>query len=118
MNKDIDLAFVASLIPLGHDNAKKLIEMVAIFENHSLIPNYDKERATRRLIARIGMDYVVCNLQDGKGYFRPVKDDKDAFRKWLKQEENRAKELGKRIQKGKKLFEDYLKDRCEEQNIG
>lgn len=117
MKKDIDIGYVASLIPSGHENAKKLIEMVAIFDNQGLLGEKDKERDTRRIIARVGIDYVVCNLSDGCGYFRPTKDDKDSFRKWLAQEESRARELGLRINKGKKLFEDFMKERCNEQRL-
>lgn len=117
MKKDIDIGYVASLIPSGHENAKKLIEMVAIFDNQGLLGEKDKERDTRRIIARVGIDYVVCNLSDGCGYFRPTKDDKDSFRKWLAQEESRARELGLRINKGKKLFEDFMKERCDEQRL-
>lgn len=117
----IDVEMVANLIPLGHENAKPLRELLPVFAQHEIIDeewseDYQK-RAARNVISRVGIDYVICNLQDGCGYFRPTKADKEAFRKWLNQEENRARQIGKRIQKGKKLFEDYLKDRIDEQRL-
>lgn len=117
----IDIEMVAKLIPLGHENAKPLKDMVELFCNYDLVnENHTEEykkRETRNIISRVGIDYVVCNLQDGCGYFRPTKEDKEEFRKWLHQEEARAKIIGRRIQKGKKLFEDYMKDRCYEQGL-
>lgn len=117
----IDIEYAAKLIPLGHKNAKSLDEMVRIFCLNEVIDDEwsadYKRRQTRRIISRVGIDYTVCNLQDGYGYFRPTKEDKDAFRKWISQEEHRAKIIGRRLQKGKKLFEDYMKDRCDEQRM-
>lgn len=117
----MDIEKIAKCIPKGHDNALPLKTLVTIFENHGLLDDELTEdtrlREARRMISRVGIDYVICNLQDGKGYFRPTKEDTDNFRKWISQEENRAKRIGRRLHMGKKLFEDYLKERCEEQQI-
>lgn len=115
----IDIGDVARLIPVGYENAKTLPEMVQIYKANGFFDNniVSLERQTRRILARVGIDYVVCNLQDGKGYFRPTKEDLSELRKWVNQEERRAKEIGKRIHKGKRLLEDFYKERCNEQRL-
>lgn len=118
MNEIVDIEVAANLIPKGHANGKTLSQMMVVFSNQGWLDNIaDPERKTREIISRVGIDYTVCNLQDGQGYFRPTANDVEAFRKWLAQEERRAKVLYKRIRKGKKVFEDFLKERCEEQKI-
>lgn len=113
----IDLEEVANSIPKGQENARPLADMVKIFDGYGWLPNHDKERKTRDLISRARMEYVICNLQDGKGYFRPTKDDFEALRKYTNQERNRAKEVGRRARLGEALLMDFYKERCEEQKI-
>lgn len=116
--KDIDIEVAANLIPKGHENALNLNQMMSIFSNMGWLDNSgDPERRTRDIISRVGIDYTVCNLQDGHGYFRPTKDDLDAFRKWISQEESRSKRIYRRLNKAKKVFEDFMKERCDEQRV-
>lgn len=116
--KEIDIEQAANLIPKGHENAVSLKQLMSIFENMGWLDNLgDPERRTRDIISRVGMDYCVLNLQDGHGYFRPTKADLDSFRRWLAQEESRALRIETRIRQGRRLFEDFLLGRCEEQEI-
>jgi len=116
----IDIEQVARVIPLGHDNAKNLSEMVSIFESHGWLSDMsvsNRERRTRDIISRVRMDYVICNIQDGKGYFRPTKEDLEALRKYTEQEKSRAKEIGRRARLGESLLMDFYKERCHEQRL-
>lgn len=116
----IDVEEVVHLIPLGYENAKPLEQMVKIFDGYSLLEGVsdgNKGRRTRDIISRVGIDYVVCNLSDGRGYFRPTIEDEPQLRKWVAQEKNRAMQTGRRVRKGSELLEDFYKNRCEEQKI-
>lgn len=116
--KKVNVEDIASVIPKGHKNARTLPELVDIFSVQGWLDgNADPFRETRRLIERTSYDYVIINLQDGKGYFRPTKDDLDGFRQWIKQMESRRNKISKRISVGRGLFEDYLRRGLEEQAI-
>lgn len=121
MDKKIPYAIeqVANIIPKGHENAITLPQVVSIFENMGILEvgTKDNSRHARRILQRVGYDYVICNLQDGKGYFRPTKRDTDDFRRWIKQEEARITKVSRRLCMGRKLFEDFIKDRLDEQEI-
>lgn len=117
MNREYTLEEVANIIPKGHENAIKLEQVVSIFNNYGWVGESDY-RGARRIIERVGYEYTICNLQDGAGYFRPTKKDLMDFKKWIKQEEARISKVSKRLKIGRGLFEDFLKDRLEEQVIG
>lgn len=118
MSEILDVERVASIIPKGHENALNLNQIVALFENQGWLDDVkDKERTARRIIERTGYEYTICNLQDGKGYFRPTKKDTTDFRRWILQEESRLAKISKRLSVGRKLFEDFLKERLDEQEI-
>ena len=51
------------------------------------------DRKIRDEIARARLDCAILNLSDGKGYYRPTKDDYADLRRYKKQEENRIRSI-------------------------
>ncbi len=81
--QDLQVDRLLSLMPTGKGNAisrKRLVELMGI-----------DDRAVRLLIKRARRYTPILNLQNGKGYFIPIEEEKPLVDKWLKQETARAK---------------------------
>lgn len=86
------------LIPMGRENAYKLDLL-------SSIMGVD-ERTIRQMIEDLTTNgCVVCNLQNGKGYFRPTTDDD--FEAMIKLSASRAKSLLRKEYAIKKALERF-----------
>ena len=79
-------------VPFGHKNAisrKKLAETVGL-----------SDRSIRNAINK--SDCLIINVQDGKGYFRPLPEDRKLVEAWMKIFESRIKEEFKRLRLARK----------------
>ena len=72
-------------IPIGRKNAVRRRTLV--------MRTGLSDRDLRNEIKRLRREYVILNLQDGSGYFRPSDEDKELVEQFKKQEENRAKSI-------------------------
>ena len=72
-----------------------------------LVEGKDADRNTRRLIENARIDYTILNLSDGKGYYRPTKDDLQDLQRYIRQGESRARANFKNISMAKALYEDF-----------
>lgn len=60
------------------------------------------DRQVRRSIEILRRDYLICNDQDGKGYYRP-RDTKE-IRRYFKQEDARAKAILRRLKLARQVL--------------
>ena len=72
-------------IPIGRKNAvrRKTLSMRLNLTDSEL----------RKEIKKLRQEYVILNLQDGNGYFRPSEEDTEYVKKFKEQEEARAKSI-------------------------
>lgn len=72
-------------IPIGRKNAvrRKTLSMRLNLTDSEL----------RKEIKKLRQEYVILNLQDGNGYFRPSEEDTEYVKKFKEQEEKRAKSI-------------------------
>lgn len=104
------------LIPLGSENAisrAKLVEYACVV---GLVPEHtkDKDRYVRGLIEKARRDFVILNNQNGGGYYRCSSEDLMELKRYIKQEESRAKTVFVNLKKARALYEDYANGRIEE----
>lgn len=83
---------VTDLIPYGHDNAVTRAELVA--------RTGFTDRAIRMDINR--SDELILNLQDGKGYFKPLPEEGHLVAQWERLFKARIKDEYKRIVKARR----------------
>lgn len=76
---------LVDFIPYGHDNAITSNQLGALTGLCS--------RDIRKIISQAKRDTLIVNLQDGKGYFKPTKDERELVERYLKQEESRFKTI-------------------------
>lgn len=62
------------------------------------------DRKVRDEIARARINWAILNLSDGKGYYRPIKEDYVELRRYKKQEENRLRSISKGLKQVNKLL--------------
>ena len=102
---------IVDLIPIGRENAISRKMLVQLCVQNGLVEEYlsdsGKDRVMRRLIEHARIDYTILNLSDGRGYYRPSKEDLMELQKYIRQEESRAKSTFKNLSMAKKLYEDY-----------
>ncbi len=102
---------IVDLIPIGRENAISRKMLVQLCAQNGLVEEYlsdsGKDRVMRRLIEHARIDYTILNLSDGRGYYRPSKEDLMELQKYIRQEESRAKSTFKNLSMAKKLYEDY-----------
>ena len=102
---------IVELIPVGSGNAISRNLLVQLCVQNGLIDESlsvsGKDRLMRRLIEHARIDYTILNLSDGRGYYRPSKEDLMELQKYIRQEESRAKSTFKNLSMAKKLYEDY-----------
>lgn len=75
---------LADYIPVGHDNAVTTDEL----QRRTGLDN----RSLRAAIKASSV--LICNLQDGSGYFVPAPEDADYVRRYMAQERSRMMEIG------------------------
>lgn len=72
-------------IPYGHDRA-------VTYDKLSRYTGLNK-RQIRLEISRLRKEIIILNMQDGKGFFRPIEGEEDwLIERFLKQEAHRNKE--------------------------
>ena len=102
---------IVELIPVGSGNAISRNLLVQLCVQNGLIDESlsvsGKDRLMRRLIEHARIDYTILNQSDGRGYYRPSKEDLMELQKYIRQEESRAKSTFKNLSMAKKLYEDY-----------
>lgn len=107
---------IADLIPIGRDNAIKRADLVKACVQHKLIESGTQEdRAMRKLLEKARHDYTILNLSDGNGYYRVSSKDLQDLQRYIKQEDNRAKASFRNHALAKKLYEDYIHGRMNEE---
>lgn len=101
------------LIPEGRENAIGRKYLVKKCVHYGLVPGNikDTDRAVRILIENARREHTILNLSDGKGYFRPTKDDVGCLRAYINQEDRRARQTFASVTVAKKLYADYTADR-------
>lgn len=76
---------VEDCLPYGHENA-------VTYDKLKRYTGLDK-RSIRREINRLRKEIIILNMQDGKGFFRPIEGEEDALiERFLKQEAHRNKD--------------------------
>lgn len=102
---------IADLIPIGSENAVSRDYLVTLCVKNGLVDEKlkpeSRDRALRQLIEHARIDYTILNLSDGRGYYRPSREDLMELQKYIWQEESRAKSIFKNLSMAKKLYEDY-----------
>lgn len=83
-------------IPFGKDNAVSRSDLA--------LKVGCSDRTMRDLINGARKRVVIINTQDGKGYYRPTKEDKEEVEKFKRQEESRAKEIFRGLQPVRKFL--------------
>lgn len=99
---------IVDLIPVGKANAIERGQL------HNLCKVYgiaDSDREMRRLIQHAKGSNVIMNMQDGSGYFRPGKDDKEELRHYIMQEAQRSITILQNLKMAKAMLEDLEFDR-------
>lgn len=102
---------IADYIPIGRENAITRDELLKVCITEKLC---ETDREMRKLIERARIEYVILNHSDGRGYYRPSREDMQDLQRYIRQEEKRAKSTFKNITMAKALYEDYRNGRIEE----
>jgi biotin operon repressor len=77
---------IINLIPFGSNNC--------VSRYHLCMASGMPDRAVRKEIERLRKSGIcILNHQDGRGYYRPTKQDRPLVEMYLRQEENRAKSI-------------------------
>lgn len=96
---------VVDFIPFGRDKAIKREDLLELCRKNGIAKS---DRVLRHLIQKERRDYVILNLSDGNGYYRPTHDDLHDLQAYIRQERKRAIETFKNIKMAKKLYEDFV----------
>lgn len=99
---------IIELIPYGKRNAISRQELLTECAWHGLT---DSDRAMRRLIEDARKDNCILNLQSGRGYFRPTKEDLPELKHYVAQEHKRSMAILHNLKMANKLLEDYEHER-------
>lgn len=73
---------ILNLIPKGKDNAISRENLVALTGM--------SDREVRKHISELRYDYPILNLQNGSGYYRPTRNDREELLHYYYQERKRA----------------------------
>ena len=82
---------IEDYIPYGHENGVTRKQLARLFEGQGK----DPDRMARDAIQEARGRTAVLNLGDGKGYFRPLPEEKDLVLKWKRGQISRANEVKK-----------------------
>lgn len=107
---------IIGLIPEGRENAIPRNMLLAKCLHYGIIDINIKnpDRKMRKMIEKARNDYAILNNQDNKGYYRPTRSDYAELRKYITQEENRAKSIFFTLNTAKALCEDIKHERLDE----
>lgn len=82
---------IEDYIPYGHENGVTRKQLAMLFEGRGK----DPDRMAREAIQEARGRTAVLNLGDGKGYFRPLPEEKDLVLRWKRGQISRANEVKK-----------------------
>lgn len=82
---------IEDYIPYGHETGVTRKQLARLFEGQGK----DPDRMAREAIQEARGRTAVLNLGDGKGYFRPLPEEKDLVLKWKRGQISRANEVKK-----------------------
>lgn len=82
---------IEDYIPFGHENGVTRKQLAKLFEGQGK----DPDRMAREAIQEARGRTAVLNLGDGKGYFRPLPEEKDLVLRWKRGQISRANEVKK-----------------------
>lgn len=94
---------IKDLIPIGSQNAVSRSQLLTECKEYGIA---DNDRKMRRLIEDARSQSVILNLQDGRGYFRPDKSDKDKLKHYVAQERDRSITISRNLQMASAMLED------------
>ena len=87
---------IVNLIPYGKANA---ISRVSLRNITGL-----SDRSVRHMIAEARTETIILSVDDGKGYFRPTKDELEEVQVWIKKETARANSTLKSIDSAREIL--------------
>lgn len=104
---------IIDLIPTGRDNAISRDYLVTLCVQHGLVKENlkDKDRAMRDLVGEARKEYVVLNLSDGNGYYRPTLKEFLDLQRHIRQIRSRINKEEERLKPELALYEDYKRGR-------
>ena len=107
---------IIDLIPVGRDNAISRDYLVTLCVQHGLVKENlkDKDRAMRDLVGEARKEYVVLNLSDGNGYYRPTLKEFLDLQRHIRQIRSRINKEEERLRPELVLYEDYKRGRLTE----
>lgn len=107
---------IIDLIPVGRDNAISRDYLVTLCVQHGLVKENlkDKDRAMRDLVGEARKEYVVLNLSDGNGYYRPTLKEFLDLQRHIRQIRSRINKQEERLKPELALYEDYKRGRLTE----
>lgn len=76
-------------IPYGHDNAVTREELARL--------THLPDRIIRAKIQDLRQHHAILNMQDGRGYFRPLESEYALVKLWLGQTRSRANECAQSL---------------------
>lgn len=101
---------IEELIPYGEEHAISRKNLTSTADDLGLIPERvkDKDRCMRALVADARTRCAIVSAPSG-GYYRPTKDDLEAFRRYIEAEDGRAKQIFNAIKYARGVYEDMRK---------
>lgn len=107
---------IIDLIPTGRENAISRDYLVTLCVQHGLVKENlkDKDRAMRDLVGEVRKEYVVLNLSDGNGYYRPTLKEFLDLQRHIRQIRSRINKEEERLKPELALYEDYKRGRLTE----
>ena len=107
---------IIDLIPTGRENAISRDYLVTLCVQHGLVKENlkDKDRAMRDLVGEARKKYVVLNLSDGNGYYRPTLKEFLDLQRHIRQIRSRINKEEERLKPELALYEDYKRGRLTE----
>lgn len=90
---------IVDYIPFGRENAVTRAQL----RSRTGID----DRTIRDMIAAARRDTVILNMQDGKGYFRPLPEERHLVESYAKQETARLKSIGWSLKATRQMLKNW-----------
>nr|DAW70709.1 MAG TPA: winged helix-turn-helix transcription repressor [Caudoviricetes sp.] len=90
---------IVDYIPFGRENAVTRAQL----RSRTGID----DRTIRDMIADARRDTVILNMQDGKGYFRPLPEERHLVEAYAKQETARLKSIGWSLKATRQMLKNW-----------
>lgn len=90
---------IVDYIPFGRENAVTRAQL----RSRTGI----EDRTIRDMIADARRDTVILNMQDGKGYFRPLPEERHLVEAYAKQETARLKSIGWSLKAARQMLKNW-----------